>query len=250
MPDLAPQETSFEYFVDPDSSEWEHWQSRVPGMPPAMSSFPFVPTIESTRLSGIASLLLQHGVAVLVTGQPGVGKTSTLADMLYNPMIEDAPMFKRIALSVTAQPAFLQKNLEAELKKVQGGVFGPPAGRQMVIFVDDVNLPAPDEFGAVGSVELLRQLIEDNGLYAVDGTDAGSWLSLERVRYLASIKHIPGNAISLPDRLRRHFVMLNLNLPNRTSLDNILTQILKKQLDPRGMSYTASAIAAMCVVFG
>jgi hypothetical protein len=42
---------------------------------------------------------------------------------------------------------------------------GPPAGHQLVLFVDDLNLPERQQYGAQPPLEMLRLLLDRAGLY-------------------------------------------------------------------------------------
>ncbi|RLN47693.1 hypothetical protein BBJ29_000554 [Phytophthora kernoviae] len=56
----------------------------------------------------------------------------------------------------------LQLRLEQTIEKRSGRVYGPLYNRKLVYFLDDLNMPSPEEFGTQTALALLRQYMDYN----------------------------------------------------------------------------------------
>lgn len=154
-------ETLFDYCVK--GGEWINW-SELTDKPAdnSQGSEMIVPTTETTRHSWVINTLVMNGIAVLVSGVTGSGKTVTLSKY-----IESQPTLINNPMTFSAQTTAngIQDLLDAKFDRRSAGIFGPPIDHRAIIFVDDINMPRKEKYGAQPPIELLRQLLCQEGWY-------------------------------------------------------------------------------------
>ena len=142
------------------------WQEIVPlfeSNPSTPFASIFVPTAETTCAAWFVRTALQHCASALLVGPTGAGKTAVMQSVLAS---MPASELEAVCLALTARTsaAAVQGAIEAELdKNVLGSTakrtsLRVAAGHQVAVFVDDLNMPAREEFGAQPALELLRLL--------------------------------------------------------------------------------------------
>lgn len=141
-----------------ETGSWVKWQ--VPAFEYA-KNVPFfnlvVPTVDSTRLKFVVKADVEGGFHVLVGGNSGVGKTLTVLDFLEQ--TEEKYVWQAKSFSAQTSARALQAFFEEKLEKIRKNLLGPPSGKTFLFFVDDLNMPMTETYGAQPPIELLRQII-------------------------------------------------------------------------------------------
>ena len=129
-----------------------------------------------------------------------------------------------IVLNFSAQTPALDTQLliESKLEKKRKTKFGAPPNKKIVLFVDDVNMPAREKYGAQPPVELLRQFQDFRGFY---DRKKLFWKDVEDTTLIAACAPPGGGRQEVTPRFFRHFNMLNVPPPSDQSMKTILGSI-------------------------
>lgn len=155
-PDL-PDGDPFEFGIDAELHKTQPWSEQIPGFNynPEASFFEIlVPTSDTVKYKFVLNTLVGAGHNVLITGETGVGKSVVTKDFLTTApdnIVSACVNFSGKTTTKNLQDAF-EGNLEAKRKTL----LGPPGGKTMIFFIDDVNMPQLDRYFSQPPCELLR----------------------------------------------------------------------------------------------
>jgi dynein heavy chain len=183
-----------------------------------------VPTIETTRYNFILKKLMCGGYNVLLSAETGVGKSIVIQQFLDQQSATNEYTSYTMGYSAQTKPSNIRDVMEEKLEKKRKTLLGPPAGKKMLFFVDDVNMPALETYGAQPPNELLRQIIDQKGFY---DTNKLFFKNVADVIFAAACAPPGGGRNELSPRLQRQFSMIWLTSLSGASMTKIFGGILE-----------------------
>ncbi|XP_072930463.1 dynein axonemal heavy chain 6 isoform X2 [Epargyreus clarus] len=221
----------FDMYMDTKQRKLKVWAEIIPEFQ-YDANRPFfetlVPTIDTVRYGYLFRKLLASGKPVMFTGNTGVGKTCIVAEGLGR--MSATGVFIPVILNFSAQTssARTQEVIELRLDKRPRRAIGAPLGKKVIIFIDDVNMPRLDVYGAQPTIELLRQYLDFGGVY---DRDKLYWKEILDVVLACACAPPGGGRNPLTARFVRHFAMFYIPAPNSDAMKTIFKAILKGHME-------------------
>ena len=220
-----PAESLWEFRINPDTKIWEKWEKIIPPFifNPNMPFFEMlVPTSDTVRFGYVTEILFKAGHPVMFTGETGVGK-SVIAKQIMSRLSEENVIPVFINFSAQTSSTRTQEMIEARLEKRKKTLLGAPIGKKVIFFVDDVNMPKLETYGAQPPIELLRQFLDFQGLF---DREKMYWKDIADVILGAACGPASGGRNPLSPRFVRHFSLLSFPSPNTGTLVGIFGGII------------------------
>ncbi|BFZ17590.1 hypothetical protein BsWGS_20629 [Bradybaena similaris] len=219
--------TVFDFaFLKKGTGSWIDWMDTIDkstiAIPPgAKVSDLTIPTAETARQQFFLNLYMTHSIPLLVIGPTGTGKSAITGSYLLA-LPKELFIPNSINFSARTSANQTQDIIMSKLDRRRKGVFGPPMGKKSVVFVDDLNMPAKEKYGAQPPIELLRQWIDHGHWY--DRKDT-SKLFLNDVLFVSAMGPPGGGRNDITSRFTRHLNIISIDEFDDGIMNRIFTAI-------------------------
>ncbi|XP_063078071.1 dynein axonemal heavy chain 3 [Engraulis encrasicolus] len=214
------------YFHKQGPGQWNAWTDAITAeestiSPTANVSDLIIPTMETVRQLFFLKTYVFHEVPTLFVGPTGTGK-SVITNSFLMKLPKESYTPNCINFSARTSAGQTQDIIMAKLDRRRKGIFGPPMGKKCVLYVDDLNMPAKEVYGAQPPIELLRQLIDHAHWYDKKDT---SRQDIVDVLLVTAMGPPGGGRNDITGRFTRHLNVVSIDSFDDETLGKIFTSI-------------------------
>lgn len=226
---LPIADTLYDYFLQ--GKNFKHWSEKVPEFVYDTEKSYFslvVPTIDTTTIECLLGLLFIKNKPVLLTGETGVGKSVIVSSFISKMKLEGD--VEPVLMNFSAQTSSLrtQLTIESKVERKSKGFYSAVGNKKLMIFIDDVNMPAIEVYGAQPPIELLRSFLDFKGFY---DRQKLFWKEISNYMMICSCAPPGGGRNEMAPRFMRHFNIIGLPEPSTKTLTKIFGNLLSGFLD-------------------
>ena len=244
-----PGSTVYDYVFDKTTSKWTPWtktgnfDEEIPE--DANYTDIIVPTLDTIRYTFLIDVFARHGVNFLLVGATGTGKTAYVKRHLAGGLDPETYQYQFMNFSAQTSANATQDIVDGAMpNKRRKGVYGPPHGKKMVVFVDDLNMPQVEEYGAQPPIELLRQFMDYRGWY--DRKEL-AFRTIEDTQFCAAMGPPGGGRNHVTNRYLRHFSLVCVAPFDETTLSKIFSTLVDWWVRTREIPAAPAKLASALV---
>ena len=163
---------------------------------------------------------------MLYVGAAGTGKTTIIKDY-FTSLDKEKVIYASINFNSYTDSKAMQVVVESQVDKRSGVIFGPPLGKILIYFMDDLNMPYLDKYGTQSPICLVRQIIDYGLVYDRDHLEEKK--KLLDIMFSACMNPKSGSFI-IDLRLTRHFTLVACLTAEKDILTTIYYQILDNHM--------------------
>ena len=226
---ILPQSSLYENFFNIENLSFESWDKKVTAYePPANKKFGsiLVPTVDTVRYAWLLNQIMSLKKPGMFCGDSGTAKTVTVESCFKN-LDSDKFLILKINFSSRTTSLDFQNIIEENIDKKTFKQYGPKvAGKRMVVFIDDMNMPKIDTYGTQQPLALGHFLISKMQLY-----QRGGDLELREIvdtQFVGCITPAGAGNNRVDPRVMSLFSVFNVTSPLKEITEKIYTQILEK----------------------
>ena len=225
-----PSRSLYEYKFDTVDNTWCAWKSMVTEYsPPADGMFSkiLVPTVDTVRSSFLVDIVARTLKPTLFVGESGTAKSVTIQAYL-NSLDPTEAVALNMNFSSRTSSADVQRAIEDSVEKRTKDTYGPPMGKRLLIFLDDMNMPRVDTYGTQQPIALLKLFTTMQGFYD-RGKDL-NWKNMKDIQIIGAMGPPGGARNPVDPRFISLFSVFEIQFPSDENLSTIYQNILVRHL--------------------
>lgn len=183
----------------------------------------YVATADTARYSYMIDLHIKNGKNLLLVGPQATGKTYLMQNVLRNQNDTNKMLPALITFNLKTTAKEVHSEILSRLIKLKRGIYGPPKGKDCVMFIDNVNIQSSKPNELNWSTELIRQILDHSFIYDLKGQ---SKIHIENIALLTTCGVPGGRYRNLDLRFMNHFNCFSLNELSDESKTRIFSGVL------------------------